>query len=151
MIEEGGPSDALIDVHFFIDTSGSMGAEVNAAKAADTSLFNEITGRFGDVAASVGVFSEGASLTDLDMRGCAIIGDLTTDTASFQTNVNQVTSSNPDGGRDIPESGYTGIVLAAENLTWRPGSNRFMFVSQTRLPKAPLPRRKRPLMTRTST
>ena len=128
VIEEGGPTDALIDVHFLIDTSGSMGAQVNAAKAAATSLFNELNSKFGDVAASVGVFSEAASLTDPDIKGRAIIGDLTKNVTTFQDNVNLVTLGNPDGGFDFPESGYTGIALATENLSWRPGSNRFMFV-----------------------
>ena len=106
VIEEGGPSEALIDVHFLIDTSGSMGAQVNAAKAAATSLFNEITDRFGDVSAGVGVFSELATLTGSTPNGRAIIGGgLTTNVATFQANVNPVALGIPDGGGDFPESG----------------------------------------------
>jgi hypothetical protein len=128
VVNEGSPTDARIDVHFLIDTSGSMGAQVNAAKAAATNLFNSLNDDFGDVQASVGVFSEGASLTDPDIRGRAIIGDLTSDAATFQANVNLVTRSNPDGGGDFPESGWTGMALAGDNLSWRSGSSRFMFV-----------------------
>jgi hypothetical protein len=42
--------------------------------------------------------------------------------------VDLVTLGNPDTGGDFPESGYTAIALAGDNLSWRPGSNRFMFV-----------------------
>ena len=127
-ISEGAPTDARIDAHFLIDTSGSMGSQVNAAKAAATDLFNSLNDDFGDVQASVGVFSEGASLTDSDIRGRAIIGDLTSDATTFQDNVDLVTLGNPDGGGDFPESGWTGIALAGDNLSWRDGSSRFMFV-----------------------
>ena len=128
VIEDSGPTSALVDVHFLIDTSGSMGGQITAAKAAANDLFTEITSRFGDVAASVGVFSEGASLDDPDIRGRAIIGYLTKNASTFTDNVNLVTLSNPDGGGDFPEFGYTGIALATDNLYWRAGSNRFMFV-----------------------
>lgn len=127
-ISEGGPTDALIDVHFLIDTSGSMGSQVNAAKAAASDLFTGLNDTFGDVQAGVGVFSEGASLTDPDIRGRAVIGGLTSDATTFTNNVNLVTLGNPDNGGDFPESGYTAIALAGGALDWRPGSSRFMFV-----------------------
>ncbi len=129
VIEATGPTDAVIDVHFLIDTSGSMGAQVNAAKAASSNLFTSLGSSFGDVAASVGVFSELATLTDPRPNALAIIGGgLTTDNPTFTASVNSVQLSVPDGGGDFPESGWTAIALAGENLSWRPGSNRFMFV-----------------------
>jgi hypothetical protein len=129
VIEATGPKAAVIDVHFLIDTSGSMGRQVNAAKGAASSLFSSLETSFGDVSASVGVFSELATLTDPRPNANAIIGSgLSTDNATFTANVNQVTLKIPDDGDDFPESGYTGIALAGNNLAWRPGSNRFMFV-----------------------
>lgn len=128
-ISVGGPSDATIDVHFLIDTSGSMGGEVTAARNAATSLFTELNSTFGDVQAGVGVFSEGATLDNPDPRGRVVIGDgLTSDSTTFTNNVNQVTLAIPDGGGDFPESGYTAIDLAGGDLDWRDGSSRFMFV-----------------------
>lgn len=127
-ISDGAPTDALIDVHFLIDTSGSMGSEVTAAKAAASSLFTGLNDTFGDVQAGVGVFSEGASLDDPDIRGRAVIGGLTSDATTFTNNVNLVTLGNPDNGGDFPESGYTAIALAGGALDWRPGSSRYMFV-----------------------
>lgn len=129
VISASGPTDALIDVHFLIDTSGSMGSQVTAAASAASSLFSSLEASFGDVAASVGVFSEAATLSSADPRDNAIIGGgLTTDNATFAANVGTVTLCEPDCGGDFPESGYTGIALAGDNLSWRPGSNRFMFV-----------------------
>ncbi|QCO58097.1 VWA domain-containing protein (plasmid) [Pseudorhodobacter turbinis] len=129
VVEATGPKEAVIDVHFLIDTSGSMGAQVNAAKAASSDLFTSLESSFGDVSAGVGVFSELASLTDPRPNANAIIGGgLSTDNATFTANVNQVTLSVPDNGGDFPESGHTAIALAGNNLAWRPGSNRFMFV-----------------------
>jgi hypothetical protein len=55
-VDESGPTDALIDAHFLIDTSGSMGSQVAVAKAAATALFNSLNDDFGDVSAGVGVF-----------------------------------------------------------------------------------------------
>jgi hypothetical protein len=129
VISEGAPSDATIDVHFLIDTSGSMGSQVNAAKAAASSLFSELNTTFGDVNASVGVFSEGAFLADPRPNANVVFGaGLTGNATTFTNAVNTVALSVPDGGGDFPESGYTAIALAGGALDWRPGSNRFMFV-----------------------
>ncbi|MEM9499851.1 MAG: vWA domain-containing protein, partial [Pseudomonadota bacterium] len=128
-ISEGGPTDALIDVHFLIDTSGSMDRQVEAAKAAATDLFNELNSTFGDVHASVGVFSEAATLTDPRDNAIVVFGDgLTGNSATFTNEVNNVTLGVPDFGGDFPESGYTAIDLAGGELAWRDGSTRFMFV-----------------------
>ena len=129
VIEATGPKEAVIDVHFLIDTSGSMGSQINTAKAASSDLFTSLESSFGDVSAGVGVFSEGAFLDNPTPHANAIIGSgLTTDNATFTANVNEVTLNIPNNGGDFPESGYDGIALAGDNLDWRPGSNRFMFV-----------------------
>lgn len=129
VVEATGPTDAVIDVHFLIDTSGSMGRQVDTAKDAASSLFSSLEADFGNVAASVGVFSELATLSDPRPNANAVIGGgLTTDNATFTANVNSVALGVPDGGGDFPESGFTGIALAGDDLAWRAGSNRFMFV-----------------------
>lgn len=129
VVNDAPPTDALVDVHFLIDTSGSMGSQVTAAKAAASSLFSSLNTSFGNVAAGVGVFSEGALLNTGPLNGRVVIGSgLTTDNTTFTNNVNTVTLGVPDGGGDFPESGYTAIALAGGDLAWRTGSNRFMFV-----------------------
>jgi hypothetical protein len=124
-VDELPPTDALIDIHFLFDTSGSMGDEIDAAKAAASDIFTALSA-FGDVAASVGVYSEAARLVGAT-PGLVINSDLTTDIPTAIAALDAVTLSIPDGGGDGPENGNTGIELAVENLSWRPASNRFVF------------------------
>lgn len=122
------PTSALIDVHFLFDTSGSMGSRINGVKAAAADIFSGLDA-FGDVAASVGVYSEAARLApDGAVPGRVINQDLTTDSATAIAAIDAVRLNNPDGGGDGPENGVNGIELSVENLSWRPGSNRFVFV-----------------------
>lgn len=128
-ISAGGPTDALIDAYFLIDTSGSMGGVINAAKAAAGDIFSTIAADFGaGVAGGVGVFSEGAALPSvIAPPGSVINQDVTTNTGNVINAINNVTLNVPDGGGDFPESANTAIELVAENASWRPGSNRFIF------------------------
>lgn len=131
VVSAGDPTGAKVDVHFLMDTSGSMGGVIGTAKAAAASLFTEIN-TFGDVAAGVGVFSEGTYLAgDGSGRtppGLVINSNINTNSATTIAAINAITLSNPDGGGDFPESGYDAIAKAGENLSWRPGSSRFMFL-----------------------
>jgi hypothetical protein len=121
VIEAAGPSAATIDAHFLIDTSGSMGSVIANAKTAASGILNALAA-FGDLSSSVGVYSERALVTD------AIRSGLTTTDATTIAAINAVTLGDPDFGGDYPESGDTAVYLATENLAWRSGSNRFMFV-----------------------
>jgi hypothetical protein len=121
------PTAALIDVHFLFDTSGSMGGRINGVKAAAADIFTGLDA-LGDVAASVGVYSEAARLAPAgSVPGRVINQDTTTDSATAIAAINAVTLGNPDGGGDGPENGVNGIEFSVENLSWRPGSNRFLF------------------------
>jgi hypothetical protein len=120
-------TSALIDVHFLFDTSGSMGPRINGVKAAAADIFAGLDA-FGDVAASVGVYSEAARLApDGSVPGRVINQDLTTNSATAIAALNAVDLGDPDFGGDGPENGVNGVELSTENLSWRPGSNRFMF------------------------
>lgn len=128
VVIDDAPTSALIDVHFLFDTSGSMGGRINGVKAAAADIFTGLAS-FGDVAASVGVYSEAARLAPVGaVPGRVINQDLTTNSATAIAAINAVTLGNPDGGGDGPENGVNGVELSTENLSWRPGSNRFMFV-----------------------
>lgn len=120
-------SSALIDVHFLFDTSVLMGGRINGVKSAADDIFTGLNS-FGNAAASVGVYSEAARLAPGGtVPGRVINQDLTTDNATAIAAINAVTLGNPDFGRDRPENGVNGIELSTENLSWRPGSNRFLF------------------------
>lgn len=139
-VSAGGPTEAVVDAFFLIDTSGSMGAEIDAAKTAAADIFTALSG-FGNAAAGVGVFAENAGLVGdpcttpctlpggiIAAPGAVINQDITTDSGAFTTAVGNVTLGTPDGGGDSPESSNTGIDLVANNASFRPGSNRFIFV-----------------------
>lgn len=129
-VSAGAPTDVLIDAYFLVDTSGSMGGVISAAKAAAGDIFSTIATEFGSgVAGGVGVFSEGAHLPGgpVSPPGTVINQDVTTDIGDVTTAINGITLGDPDGGGDFPESANTAIELVAENASWRPGSSRFIF------------------------
>lgn len=128
-IAASGPTNALIDAYFLIDTSGSMGEEIAAAKNAAEDIFSTIAAGFGSgVAGGVGVFSEKAALPGvISPPGSVINQDVTATTANVVSAINAITLNIPDSGGDYPESANTAIELVAENASWRPGSNRFIF------------------------
>lgn len=124
VVEATGPTGALIDVHFLIDTSGSMGVAIAGAKAAAADILTGLGG-FGSLASGVGVFSEGAYLPGTP-PGSVINSYLTTTAATTIAAINAVTLGVPDGGGDFPERGQDAVQLAVDNLSWRPGSTRFV-------------------------
>jgi hypothetical protein len=107
----------VLDVMFLIDTSGSMGGEIAAAKAAASDILSGLAG-FGDLATGTGYYSEPGSL--------GVYRDLTTDTATGISNINDITLGLGGGGGDFPEEGIHAVVEAAEGASWRPGSSRFI-------------------------
>lgn len=146
VISAGGPTDALIDAYFLIDTSGSMGGVIGAAKSAATDIFSAIRTNFGDdVAGGVGVYSENAGLAGtpcqviLSGGSCSTPGaiftapgtvlnqDISTSEATVVGAIGDVTLSDPDYGGDGPENVVDALKLVADNASWRPGSNRFIF------------------------
>lgn len=128
-IAASGPTDALIDAYFLLDTSGSMGSVIDAAKSAADTIFTRIASEFGSgVAGGVGVFSEQAALPGvIAPPGSVINQDVTSTTSDVIAGINAITLNVPDYGGDYPESANTAIELVAENASWRPGSNRFIF------------------------
>lgn len=114
-IEEASTSGVL-DVVFLIDTSGSMGEEIAAAKAAAANILSGLAG-FGDLATGTGYYSE---------PGSALTANLTTNTATGIANINAIFLGQGGGGGDFPEEGINALKLAADNTSWRPGSSRFV-------------------------
>jgi len=116
-IEESGPTGGIIDVMFLIDTSGSMGAEITAAKNAASAIIAGL-GSFGDVATGVGYYSEPGSE--------GVLHDLTTNSATAIANIGTISLGLGGGGGDFPEEGIHATAEAAANASWRPGSTRFI-------------------------
>ncbi len=107
----------VLDVMFLIDTSGSMGSEIDAAKAAAGDILTGLSG-FGNVATGVGYYSEPGSE--------GVYHDLTTDTATGQADINSIYLNQGGNGGDFPEEGINAVYQAASDASWRPGSSRFI-------------------------
>jgi len=113
---EESVSSGVLDVVFLIDTSGSMGEQIAAAKTAAANILSGLAG-FGDLATGTGYYSE---------PGSALTSDLTTNTAAGIAAINAINLFDGGGGGDFPEEGVHALKLAAENTSWRPGSSRFV-------------------------
>lgn len=113
---EESVTTGVIDVVFLIDTSGSMGSVIAAAKAAAANLLTGLAG-FGDLATGTGYYSE---------PGSALTSNLTTNAAAGVAAINAINLGLGGYGGDFPEEGIHAVKLAAENTSWRPGSSRFV-------------------------
>lgn len=109
-------SSGVLDIVFLIDTSGSMGSVINAAKTAAANLLAGLSG-FGNLATGTGYYSE---------PGSGLNTDLTTDAVAGAAAINAINLFDGGDGGDFPEEGIHAVQLAAENTSWRPGSSRFV-------------------------
>ena len=116
-IDNAAPTGTLIDVMFLIDTSGSMGSEIDNAKAAAGDIFDALGG-YGSLAAGSGYFSDPGSDGDLN--------DLTETQADAIAGINGITLCEGGCGGDFPEKGVAGVYQAATGASWRDGSSRFI-------------------------
>jgi len=115
VIKSTGPTEALLDVMFLFDTTGSMGEEIASAKAKAASILGSLAG-FGDVATGTGWYNDPGTM--------GLMANLTTNNATAIANINAVPFA-PGSGGDADEQGVKGIVEAT-GAAWRAGSNRFV-------------------------
>ena len=108
------PTDALIDVMFVFDTTGSMGSAIAGAKTMAGGLLASL-GSFGSVASGVAFYND---------PGAGTVKAPVDTTAA--TTVAAITGLGASGGGDYAELGYDGISAAAAGGGWRAGSNRFI-------------------------
>lgn len=111
------PTEAIIDLKFVFDTTGSMGGAINGAKAAATNILTTLSG-MGNVHSGVGQY---------DDPGHTILNGLTANASITQASINTLFACYGSCGGDEPEVGFDGISDAA-NGGWRDGSNRFIVV-----------------------
>lgn len=115
---DDAPGTGILDVMFLIDTSGSMGDEIAAAKAAAGNILSGLASGFGDLATGVGYYSEPGSL--------GVKYDLTTDATAGVAHINTINLGDGGWGGDFPEEGINAVYEAATNASWRTGSTRFI-------------------------
>lgn len=114
-IQASGPSSALVDLMFVIDTTGSMGTAIASAQSLATTLLTDLTTKYGNVASGAGFYN------DPTFNG--VVSNLSTSPVGTQNTINGFSAS---GGGDTPEQDLAGVDQAANNASWRTGSNRFI-------------------------
>jgi hypothetical protein len=114
-IQASGTTSALVDLMFVIDTTGSMGPEIAAAQSLATTLLADLTTKYGNVASGAGFYN------DPTFNG--VVSNLSTSPIGTQNTINGFSAG---GGGDTPEQDLAGVDQAANNASWRTGSNRFI-------------------------
>jgi hypothetical protein len=112
-VTRAAPTTAPLDVMFVFDTTGSMGAALAGAKSAANSILAGLAG-FGSLTSGSAFYND---------PGHGITQNLTATSALTTAAINTYSAG---GGGDYPELGWAGIGGAADNATWRAGSNRFI-------------------------
>jgi hypothetical protein len=120
VVVEEGTTSAVLDVMFLIDTSGSMGGEIEAAKAAAADILAGL-GAFGDLSAGVGYYDEPGPGPGWPP---AIVSDLSS--TADDTIFDGITLGMGGGGGDFPEEGIRSVTELSDGASWSPGSNRFI-------------------------
>jgi hypothetical protein len=115
-IDDAPPTDSVLDVMFIFDNTGSMGGEIAAAKAKAGDILTSLAG-FGNLATGTGWYNDPSS--------DGVLSDLTTNPVAGVADINAVPFF-PGSGGDADERGYAGVKEAADDASWRPGSNRFV-------------------------
>ncbi len=115
-------STGVLDVMFLMDTTGSMGGVINAAKTSASTILADLAG-FGNLASGTALFNDDPAPYALHTY---ITSALSTNAALTQAGINGYTLNVPSYGGDFPEEGFRGIRDTTLNTTWRSGSNRFI-------------------------
>jgi len=125
-VAKAGPTEALIDITFLFDITGSMGGAIANAKASAAGILTSL-GSLGNVASGTGWYA------DPTFNG--VKSALTTTDATTVAAINTLGQCNNGGGfdgalcgGDTPEVTFAGVKDAADRTAWRAGSNRFIVV-----------------------
>ncbi len=109
-----------VDICFVIDTTGSMGGFIEAAKAQLLKVLKQLSSN-GGVNLQVGLV-EFRDHPPQDRSFVTRVYSLTNDLKKMQGNINEL---RPSGGGDAPEAVYQGVYDACKKMDWRKHSCRF--------------------------
>ena len=120
VVVEQTTSTAVLDVMFVFDVTGSMRAEAAAARNTANSVLSSLSG-FGDLQSGSGWYR--------DPTHDGVHVDLNSGNTGVSSGINDMgTTISISGGGDFAEVGYAAIRDAANDASWRTGSNRVMVV-----------------------
>ncbi|GAB5451771.1 MAG: hypothetical protein Hals2KO_20990 [Halioglobus sp.] len=131
VIVEADPSfpaagDAMVDLMFMFDVSGSMGGEIRDAQLVATQALDELAVQY-DLMTGLGWYSDPqfdgvhADLNNTNTQVSSGLADL------WDAGSCTVAGLNIGCGGDRLEVGFDAIADAANNASWREGSERFIF------------------------
>lgn len=109
-----------VDICFVIDTTGSMGGFINAAKAQLLKVVEQLS-KNSEMNLLIGLV-EYRDHPPQEKSFVTRIYPLTADLKKMQNNINQL---KPSGGGDAPEAVYQGVYDACNKMKWRKHSYRF--------------------------
>jgi len=112
-----GATTSKVDVFFLADSTGSMGSQIGAVKAAASSILASAAG-LGDVAFAAGEYRD-----IYDAFTYRLNQDITTSQAAAQAGINAWFAG---GGGDYPEAGMFALKQVADTTSWRDGSERIL-------------------------
>lgn len=131
-VQTGSAPIPKVDVLFLFDVTGSMGDEINQAKARSTYIMNQLKTRIPDSAFGLASFADyPGSYSSPGYRATyGAAGDypwrldqpITTDVATVQNAIDGLSLKN---GEDGPES-YLRALWEAANIDWRPGAKHII-------------------------
>jgi hypothetical protein len=134
VVEAAGPSDALVDIMFVFDVTGSMGGEIADARASADGVLSSLAGLY-DLTSGSGWYSDNTPGNGVPgISGGEINVNLNAGNTGDASGINDMWDAGSctvagvfvGCGGDGPETGYDGIADAARNADWRDGSNRFI-------------------------
>jgi hypothetical protein len=120
-VNDGAATSAQVDVYFLADTTAGMGGEVGAIQASASALLSSLSG-LGNVAFGVGEYKDDPA-TSGDPSAFRMNSNISTDLAVAQAGINLWGAS---GGGEIPEADLFGLTSAANDASWRTGSQKIV-------------------------
>jgi len=110
-----------LDVVFLIDTTGSMGDELERIKTSLLAVTGKLKGKRADLQLRYGA----VAYKDLGDDYVTMAHPFTDDAAAFNTAMQALSAG---GGGDLPESLNQGLARAVEGLQWRPDAAKVVFL-----------------------
>ena len=110
-----------LDVVFLIDTTGSMGDELERIKTSLLAVTDKLKGKRADLQLRYGA----VAYKDLGDDYVTMAHPFTDDAASFDTAMQALSAG---GGGDLPESLNQGLARAVEGMEWRADAAKVVFL-----------------------
>ena len=112
------------DIIYLIDGTGSMGAEINAAKEQVINILNELKNKYPDYSFNFGaIFYRDVIDSPSDQN------DFFNLTDNMETLKNKISNMKANGGGDTPEDWVWGYKTAVENVAWREGTKLIIHIA----------------------